>query len=73
VTATTNTGTYRCPACMVRTQPPGKLMCSRCWGKVPPDLQKAVYSTWRKWERDLDNTAAMFAYRAAAEAALVAV
>jgi hypothetical protein len=77
VTATgvsaTGIGTRRCPACQVRTAAPGKLMCRRCWGKVPPALQKNVYATWRKWSRDLGDADAKHAYQAASAAAVAVV
>lgn len=51
----------------------GKLMCSRCWSAVPPDLQRLVHRTYRAWLRDLGNADLMHAYRDASNAALRAV
>lgn len=67
--------TYR-PGCPIpscnRTVSRGKLMCPRCWGAVPPHLQREVYRTWRAWQRD-NTDAAFAAYDHARTAALEAV
>ena len=35
-----------CPARCGNTRSSGKLMCRRCWSKVPRDLQRAVYAAY---------------------------
>lgn len=63
-------GVSRCPSGCGRALPAGKLMCRPCWSEVPRELQQQVYRTWRRWLKDLDDEAAMDAYREARDAAL---
>lgn len=67
--------TFR-PTCPVpdcnRTVSKGKLMCPRCWGAVPPNLQRSVYRTWRAWQR-LGTDEAFADYHMAREVAIEAV
>jgi hypothetical protein len=38
-----------CPVGCGRSVGPGKLMCTKCWSRVPDSLQNRVYATWRKY------------------------
>jgi hypothetical protein len=40
-----------CPTGCGRRLDTQKLLCSKCWSRVPGDLQKRVYSTWNKYRR----------------------
>lgn len=52
-----------------RTVRPGHLMCATHWRQVPKGLQNDVWSTWRKWQRTMDDDD-WTAYLTAREAAL---
>lgn len=38
-----------CPTGCGRNVAPGKLLCPACWGRVPRDVQREVYRTWREY------------------------
>lgn len=52
-----------------RTVRPGHLMCGAHWRLVPKGLQSDVWSTWRKWQRTMDDDD-WAAYLTARDAAL---
>lgn len=62
-----------CPTGCTRKVDPGKLMCRPCWAKVPQDLQKRVYATWRAWRKDFGNEQAMLDYDTAKENAIASI
>lgn len=55
-----------------RTVRPGQLMCGPHWRLVPKDTQRAVYSTWRAWNRTHSDDD-WAAYLVARDAALASV
>ncbi len=62
-----------CPTGCGDVTAPGRLMCRRCWARVPRDLQRDVYRTWQAWRRHLSDGDRMRAYTEAADRALGAV
>jgi hypothetical protein len=42
-----NNQPHNCPVCDATGVPYEKLMCFRCWTKVPSPLQRRLYATWR--------------------------
>jgi hypothetical protein len=63
-------GGRECPlATCDRYVRPGQFMCGAHWRRVPKPLQTDVWSTWRKWQRTMDDTD-WDTYLAARQAAL---
>lgn len=50
----------------------GQLMCPYHWRQVPTDLQRAVWSTWRRWGKTMSSED-WTAYTTARKAALDSV
>lgn len=62
-----------CPTGCDRAVAPGQLLCRPCWSLVPKPIQRDVYATWRKWQRNLGDVDAMEAYRSARAAAIASI
>lgn len=62
-----------CPTGCGRTAAAGHMACRPCWAKVPKDLQKKVYATWRAWRKDFGDADLAAEYRNARENALAAI
>ena len=67
-----------CPVGCGRGVGAGKLMCAKCWSRVPADLQKTVYATWRKYSafsgivQSVERRMARESYQEARNAAILA-